>query len=388
MNGAEKSLLTLMQGINESGRLQAVLLAPEKGPLVVHARSMGIKTYIVPYVFWTGKRGRWVVKRLVRLVVNLVTLPAVLLTLKRIDPDLVYTNSLVVPSGALAARILKIPHIWHAREFVEEDFDGLYDWGASMSMSIIERFSKAVICNSSAVRQKLYRLRKWRTPLSVTYNGFDVAHYNRVDATLKYKKSVTLSEFPVLLMVGSVMPQKGHEQAVLALKMLIQRGLKVTLKIAGNSLAGYPEYLESILSEYDGMGRHVLNFEGVVEDIDRLYQQAAITLVCSKCEAFGRVAVESLLNGTPVIGTNNGGIPEVIQDDFTGLLYEPGNYTGLADKIELLLNRPKVYERILNAGQADIFNRFGKENYIKEISGHIGACLYNTRPSHHGRCRR
>ncbi|GFP22375.1 hypothetical protein HKBW3S06_01603, partial [Candidatus Hakubella thermalkaliphila] len=62
--------------------------------------------------------------------------------------------------------------------------------------------------------------------------------------------------------------------------------------------------------------------------------------------AFGRVTVEGMLLKKPVIGARGGATPELIQEDFTGLLYTPGDHKELDKKIRYLIDNPEIARRI------------------------------------------
>ena len=76
-----------------------------------------------------------------------------------------------------------------------------------------------------------------------------------------------------------------------------------------------------------------------VQDVAPFYANADIALVCSRAEAFGRVTIEAMKYGLPVIAANTGASPEIIKDGETGLLYEYGNQVSLEEKIVLLTNK-------------------------------------------------
>jgi glycosyltransferase involved in cell wall biosynthesis len=80
-------------------------------------------------------------------------------------------------------------------------------------------------------------------------------------------------------------------------------------------------------------------------------------------EGLGRTCVEAMLMKKPVIGTNSGGIPELIEDGNTGLLYSPGDYLKLADQIEKLLDDPAFRERLAVQGQRFALETFSKQKY-------------------------
>jgi glycosyltransferase involved in cell wall biosynthesis len=98
---------------------------------------------------------------------------------------------------------------------------------------------------------------------------------------------------------------------------------------------------------------------------------ADITLVCSTCEAFGRVAVESMSVGTPVVGSNSGGLPEIIEDEVNGLLYKPGNPQMLANQVTRLVNDPELYELISQNCISSVYKRFTTDRYVADIESII-----------------
>jgi glycosyltransferase involved in cell wall biosynthesis len=279
--------------------------------------------------------------------------------------DLIYSNSLVIPVGAVIAGLLKIPHIWHAREFVYEDFNGQYDMGEKASMAIINCLSENIVCNSKAVEKKLLSYKYWKKPTKVVYNGFDFSGTEQIDPKKKYNQCIGSGKEINLLIAGSINSGKGQEDAIRAVNILSKKGCLVNLLIAGIGNKKYIKYLKSI-SKKDLVSQRI-NFLGYVDDIESLYQTSAITLICSRNEAFGRTAVESLAHGTPVIGTCRGGLPEIIQDNVTGLLYEHGNFLALSDRIEKLLLDRVLYERLTSCGQAYVYEHFNENRYINQI---------------------
>jgi glycosyltransferase involved in cell wall biosynthesis len=130
--------------------------------------------------------------------------------------------------------------------------------------------------------------------------------------------------FPELryLIVGSVAP--GNEDHLYCLKQLIQ----------ANALE------DKII------------FAGDITDIRNVYAAVDVTVVPSiQPEPFGCVVMESMAQGTPVIGSRCGGIPEQIVDLETGMLFEPGNAVELAEALSLLIRNRTLRETMGQAGQ-------------------------------------
>jgi len=365
LNGAEKSLYTLIKGLQNQGDFFLVMMAPCAGPLVEKVKDMNVPVVVSKYFFWTGSRKKCFILRIVRVLLNVLATLVLYKKIKNYKFDMIYSNSLVVPVGAVLAKLLKIPHIWHAREFVFEDFNGQYDLGEKISMALVNFLSENIVCNSKAVEKKLLSYKHWKKPTRVIYNGFDFSDTEQIDPQKKYDQCIGSIKGINLLIAGSINSGKGQEDAIRAISILIKKGCLVNLLIAGTGNKNHIRYLKSIAEDTQVSRR--IHFLGYVDNIASLYKVSAITLICSRNEAFGRTAIESLSHGTPVIATCRGGVPEIINDNVTGLLYEPENFTDLSDRIEKLLLDRVLYERLASHGQTYVYNYFGKNRYVKQI---------------------
>ena len=100
----------------------------------------------------------------------------------------------------------------------------------------------------------------------------------------------------------------------------------------------------------------------------------SIELVASKAEAFGRVTVEAMMCGLPVVGANSGGTPELISDGVTGLLYPQDSWRELSDKIETIIMSPEK-RQYMSRNAYESSNRFTIEHCVKNIVSIYQDCL-------------
>ncbi len=107
--------------------------------------------------------------------------------------------------------------------------------------------------------------------------------------------------------------------------------------------------------------------------LNNLYNIADVSLVPSRNEAFGLVVIEALACGTPVIGSNNGGIPDIINNQ-VGLLFEPENYQDLANKIKKVLDKDIKFDSQNIAEYAK--NNYSQDNFTKQLTN-----IYNNAKS-------
>lgn len=153
--GANRSLLNLIDGLSEYG-ISSYVISPSEGDITEALRVRGIPVEILPIELWVSPRPsstrnvlkyvyrhiRWKYQALTRLCINFRVLKSLVDKLRIQQIDVVYTNSSVIPIGVLAARRLKIPHIWHLREFGDLDY-GLYpDFGKGMQKRVLHLSDK------------------------------------------------------------------------------------------------------------------------------------------------------------------------------------------------------------------------------------------------------
>ncbi len=159
-----------------------------------------------------------------------------------------------------------------------------------------------------------------------------------------------MSDHLKLIMLGQIAPSKNQLDALKAITVLLKCGVSLTLTITGKSDdADYLKLLKDFIEE-NNLQPNVV-FEGVTNKPEEVLIQHELLLMCSRMEAFGRVTVEALKLGMPVIGANAGGTNEIVVDGDNGYLYASGKYEDLAAKILLYdqtkhhFNREKIAEK-------------------------------------------
>ncbi|BCS94662.1 hypothetical protein DSLASN_02940 [Desulfoluna limicola] len=241
-------------------------------------------------------------------------------------------------------------------------------------MKIVSTSSKSIICNSYAVMNNLKKRMPEYKNFKIAYNGFDFPKTSECEPALKKIKQCIkdISEFKIVI-VGTISPGKGHEDAIHALSHLINRGFKVRLSIVGTGRGERIQNLKTLANALSISAQ--IDFEGFKKDVKEMYTNSAITLICSRCEAFGRTAVESLSFQTPVIGTRSGGLQEIIQHGVNGLLYSHGDHEMLADCIASLLTDTDLYFRLIQNSRKSVIERFSMDSYTSNIQDCIDSIL-------------
>jgi glycosyltransferase involved in cell wall biosynthesis len=330
--GAERSLVETVQALRRLGH-DVLVFAPGEGPLVHEVETLGAQTHILAYQWWMGRPGTRG-GRLKRRARNLLLAPIAARLVRRWRADLVITNTLTVGIGAQAARIADRPHVWWIREFGLEDGGLAFDEGRARSLRTIARRSRFVVANSQAVADHFapllpdVRLRVVQQPVMVPPARRE---RSRLPEAIR-------DDF-VCAMAGYIHPGKGHAEAVRAVARLRGMSRKVSLLIIGE---GDRPYEEAVRDEARrrGVGPFV-QLTGYQQDPYVLIASADAFLMCSQKEAFGRVTVEAMKLGIPVVGAESGGTPAILEQGRLGRLYPAGDDAALADHIAFLMDHPQ-----------------------------------------------
>jgi glycosyltransferase involved in cell wall biosynthesis len=171
-----------------------------------------------------------------------------------------------------------------------------------------------------------------------------------------------------LMTVGRLDTCKGHDDLLRAVKLLVDSGKDVSLRIAG---AGPErEALEQLRAEFGLVDR--VQFLGSLPEsrvIEEL-KTADLFVLASHAEPLGVVFMEAMALAVPTIGTAAGGVSEIISSGSDGLLVPPKNPSALADAISSLMSDETRRKRL---GEA------GREKIVREFDSRIGAATLYER---------
>lgn len=168
---------------------------------------------------------------------------------------------------------------------------------------------------------------------------------------------------------------KGHQDLMSATRQLIDQGIDVRVEIAGeddNGGTGYRTELETHLKKLR-LQDHVKLLGAIDADqVKAKLEEAHLFVLASWHEPLGVAYMEAMSMGVPTIGTDAGGVRELIEDSVNGYLVEPQAPNQLARTIRALAGDPAALQRLSEAGRAHIVSHFraalGAETLVDEIS--------------------
>jgi len=192
-------------------------------------------------------------------------------------------------------------------------------------------------------------------------------------------KTVPKANPPRILYAGNLLESKGIDTLLRAFARLRSSGVDSRLKILGEGPAS--SSLRRLASEL-GLDRDVEWAKFVTQDaMPAEYGASTITVLPTKgnAEGLGLSLVEALLAGCAVVGTPAGGIPEVVQDEETGLLFRDGDSEDLAAKLMRLLGDPTLRARLQECGEARVRERFAPQSAVVRFLSIYDAAVRDRR---------
>lgn len=342
--GAAAGQAMAFGGLRKSG-LASLLKRARMGETLVHTAGFYLRT-------WPELRREALALR--RVMVSL-------------DPDLVHLNDVVgvSRSGIMAARAARLPAICHLRALASRTH---FDRCISHSL-------RGCICISKAVDRHQRALGGKTAPSWVVYNGIDLDEFGGLDEwagrerdRLRRELGFGAGDF-VVGCLGRIRPWKGQHVLLMALGQLVERHGHLRGLIVGAPEVHQQEYGDQMrgLARDLGLEGRVI-FAGYRADVPQVLRAMDLMVHASvRPEPFGRVIIESMAASTPVVATDGGAVPEIIEDRVTGLLVQPDDVDAMASGIERAMKHSDERIAWARAAREVVQERFTVERYVSGI---------------------
>jgi glycosyltransferase involved in cell wall biosynthesis len=355
--GQELSLLDVCEGLAARGH-SIVLAYVTSGDLLpryerICERIIRVPTYAIDRTRTIASTAEWI---------------TALWAVRRSVPDVVYANQ--YQDSLLAAavrRLLMIPFVCHLRLPPPDVFCRQFRVGMGQASRLIA---------ISEQTRREWSARGFRADaIDLVYNGIDVARFNDSEDGLAARSRLNLPAASfIVTYAGRLHPAKGIE-VLLEAFCLVARNHPCHLVIAGPSLpildaAGQPrDYLAELraLASARGIG-DAITWIASQGDMPRLLRASDLAVLPSLwSEPFGRIVIESMACGTPVVASRVGGIPEILTGEFAAGLFEAGDVAGLASRLtsfaDWRTDNPALGER----ARAHVVSRFTLDRMLEGV---------------------
>jgi len=268
-------------------------------------------------------------------------------------PDLIYANgSRAAVYGGITGRILQIPVIWHCRIATPDIY---LDFILSILMN-------RIIANSQASARRFSSV--FRRKVRVVHNGIDLEWMKNPSVV---KLDMVPTHWKVVLNVGRVSASKRHDLLLGAFDRIAHVMPNAHLVLVGSPDALEParwNYLQRLSRRSVFSDR--IHWIGHVEDVRPWYRAASVFIMASENEAFGRVLVEAMACGVPVVAVRSGGVPEIVRDGQDGFLVTTGDVAGIADAALEIIEDDGLRSR-LSVSALDRAECFRMTEYVQGV---------------------
>ncbi len=288
---------------------------------------------------------------------------------------LVHSNSSVVFSGAFAARLCRIPHLWHVREIFFKA-----GWISKAVLKVVSTFSDKIICISDAVKNTFPEKISKKEYIKVIYDGVDENIFSpeNTKKTLRTKYKIG-SNALIFGMACRMVPVKGHEMFIKAALPVVKEYPDTKFIIAGDivrdDFIDYKNKLLLLVKELN-IEDNVLflgnqkGMQHIINDFD------VMVLPTISPEPSGRVILEAMSLEKPVIATNFGGPCELVVPNKTGLLFPP-EYKELAKAMLFLIKNPELRKKMGREGRRCVIDRFSLRKHCLTVQNVYKELLKN-----------
>ncbi|MGN7299624.1 N-acetyl-alpha-D-glucosaminyl L-malate synthase BshA [Ferdinandcohnia sp. SAFN-114] len=250
--------------------------------------------------------------------------------------------------------------------------------GYDPSLTELIRFgieqSDAVTAVSQSLVDQTYELIEPKKEIKTIYNFVDEKIYYKRDVNdLRSQYGIEEDE-RVIIHVSNFRKVKRVPDVIRAFD-LVQKEVKSKLLLVGDG----PELTTACkLIDELGLDDKVLLL-GKQENLAELYSISDLKLLLSEKESFGLVLIEAMACGVPTIGTNVGGIPEVIEDGVDGYICELGDIKDIANKAINLLSDIELHQKMSNQAIKSVQQKFNSERIVSNYEDLYYSILSNKR---------
>jgi glycosyltransferase involved in cell wall biosynthesis len=281
--------------------------------------------------------------------------------------DIIYANTqkaLVV--GALASFVSRRPLVYHLHDILSPAHFSLTN--RRVAVNLANRFASLIIANSEASKIAFIEAGGTRDKIEVVYNGFEPKMYQTQESDIhRMRQQLGIEGQFVVGHFSRLAPWKGQHILIEALTRCPQQ---VSAILVGDALFGEQDYVQQLKSQVKKLElENRVKFLGFRSDIPVLMNACDLVAHTSTSpEPFGRVIVEAMLCGKPVVAAKAGGAIELVEQGINGFLVTPGKPEELAQVITTCLEEVDMTATISNNARTTASQRFDVTNINQQIA--------------------
>lgn len=355
MYGSDRSFISSLEALNSKyPDAEITVIIPKKGP-ILEALKKTVNDIKISEIGTIQKKDlRHPVSSLIRI---LKTTNSARKLIK--EYDFVYINTIVILAFNLALLFVKSNAVIHVREIPST----IVSFAFSSLFFMNHAF---LIFNSQSSRDNFFFVKQERS--AVILNGVDIE-----DTAIENKQP----DLFTILIIGRLLPWKGQELLINAFHKLTLSHNNIRLLVAGGppkGREGFSHHLKELVAKLKIKDK--VEMLGFIDNTSELYKKADLVVVPSLApEPFGRVAIEAMGYGRPIVAARHGGLVEILEDNEGGLLFEPNSTDDLVEKISLFINDEEFLSTQSIKAKERYKNRFTVSIYKDKFLSIISALI-------------
>jgi glycosyltransferase involved in cell wall biosynthesis len=315
--------------------------------------------------------------REVRGVADAIVFGQLVRLMRTLRPHVVHTHTAKAGTlGRLAAWVARVPVVVHT--YHGHVFHGYFPPGRTRAFLAIERAlgrrTDCLLAVSETVRRELLALGVGAPgAFRVIPLGLDLDRYVTADDRQgELRAELGLSpDTPLVAIVARLVPIKAHEVFLRAARHVVEGLPAARFLVVGDGERRHE--LEAMAVEL-GLGASV-RFLGWRRDLERVYADASVVALTSRNEGSPVSLIEAMAAGRPVVATDVGGVPDLVEDGITGHLVRSGDAEALAAAVTDLLRDPGRRRTFGRAARARVLPAFGASRLVADIDALYGELL-------------
>jgi len=349
MGGAERSLLTLFSGLDEK-RYEIFVACPPEGRFPNEVANGGYRHF--PVEFSPLRR----IGRLVKSTRTLIEL------VKSHGAHLVHSNApqTNIPSG-IASKIARVPVVWHARNLLGK---GMWDLDRGFSF-----LADHIVCNSLAISRRFEGIKGFERKVSVIVNAVDTGLLSSRRMSKTEARAVTglPSRSFIVGLFDRLDRSKNHDTVVRALAEVRRSCSNALLIVVGEAFEGHAEKSDALMRLARDLGVDgSVRLLGYRRNVFDWMLACDVIVQAAENEGCSRVLCEAHAVGRPVIAADDGGNPELVEHEKTGLLFKLNDAEELARHLCRLCSSPETAARMGAAGMEKGERDFSIARYVEQ----------------------
>lgn len=365
MYGADKVMLDLIKRLDKK-KYKPFVILPTEGVLADALKHEGVSVKVLPYPIM--RRKYFNPKGIIRYGAGLIEYTNKIAKIaKEYQIDLIHTNTAATLEGSFVSKRLHIPQIWCIHEIIVSP-KIMY----TVTSKLIAKYSSITITVSDAAKNHLYASGYFKKgAVKVIYNGVDSDRFKPENDCSHLRDEWNMpKDARVIGMIGRVNSWKGQRDFLKAADIIMAKHPNVYTVFVGAAFEG-EEWREKELADAVAQSPYrnrIINqgYRTDSEEIHKLYD--IFVLPSTNPDPLPTVVLEAMATGKPVVGYRHGGVCEMVEEGYNGLLAEVRNPKDLASKIEALLIDEDLRKKMGENARKRLLAYFSIEAYVQNYS--------------------